>query len=235
MEKLLYFMYKEAAKRAKEKNVPEMAYEKTRQQSIGEAQPYWEQYRYEVEDWQKLVESMGPIPSIDVKLSKKHKCIIYNCIDQILPQESNFTEEEKQVIFYDILAVCIIDSLTPRRLEKETLIQQTWTRHALILEVVNQIEKIYIYNKKTMSSEAKKTHVLVTLAVIEALSKHGLIKQDKITIHSGDFISLDECHEINEILNSTVPHIQEKKHEEIRTIYTYSTLREFTLELNPNY
>lgn len=161
--------------------------------------------------------------------------IVEECINLIIKHTSTAYDKEKLLVLYEILILFIFDCITPRHLGNETLTQQTWTRHALISEVVGQVEKFYIYNKKKLTKEQKKTYVLITLNIIEWLAQNNKIKQELITIYSGDVVSWEKEGVVDVCADVITPHIDEKERKKFKTIYVYSALGDLKLNLNTNY
>ncbi len=60
-----------------------------------------------------------------IKLGKKHKEHIHDCINNIIVEKNKFPDEKKLATMFNIILICIMDCLTPRELEEETLTQQT--------------------------------------------------------------------------------------------------------------
>ncbi len=85
-----------------------------------------------------------------------------------------------------------------------------------------------------MNKEQKKSYALLILTSLEKLVEQNYIKQDIITI--GGEMFTDRGGGLTHVVEfATIPYIDKKPQEKIRTIYIYSTLKTLRLPLNMGY
>jgi hypothetical protein len=105
----------------------------------------------------------------------------------------------------------------------------------LVTEVLNKIEKIFIFNKKEMSKDNKKSYVIIIIEILEVLTLYKEIQKHNINIKGGQTIAIEEIIADDMGINKPLPYIEDKITYNIRTLYSYSILNDITLALGINY
>jgi hypothetical protein len=101
--------------------------------------------------------------------------------------------------------------------------------------VVNQVEKIFIYNKKLLNKEQKKNLFLFSLEVLEQLVNHDYIKQELVetTGHLGERLVAAVGAEQHE--EDTLPKKKTNKQAAYKTFFNYKLKAKIELPLNFSY